>query len=351
MSARWAGVTAALAFLGVTVLLGAAMRWDLATGWLSGRGAVFGFVRHAHSHAGFYGLLTLAWWGVASTLTGPVLPVWFARVHIVCAALATVLFALMGYRAPTMALSTVVAGGWVWTVVAMGRKQPRRRWMGLAPAGVALGVLLVPVIAVTARTDLAMSRQLAMAFIAVMLLLVFVPAALEALHAPRRGPAAVHVLSAVACSFALAFHHSVPVAGTTAMLFHGALLSWSIWRMPARSHLLWLWRGTGPGLAVLALWPRPGEPNVHLAGLHGLILGPLLLTLCEVLLAPPPGWVVAPYVAALAAMVGALAFGSHLWPAVAPVVDAWLSLTMVAALAGAAAWCTLQALRSRASAP
>ena len=139
-SREWVAVT-----LVSTALLGVALRLDLASGAVTALGLDFADVRHAHSHLGFYGFLTLAWWLVLREREALSWPRWLVPGHLAVVFVATALFARAGYDATTIALSTVVALSWLYVAV---RSRRVKGWLSLAPWGVLAGTLLIPAIAV-----------------------------------------------------------------------------------------------------------------------------------------------------------------------------------------------------------
>gem|GEM_PF-825992 len=268
-----------LAFFFVTVILGVSLRWDLATTALTRVGFDFAHVRHAHSHAGFYGLLTLAWWLVARRDVRTTRL--FVSAYVASVALATVFFALGGYTPITIVLSTVVAGFWV---VSAWRARHARGWFALVPVGIILGMCLIVPIAVTARRDLLLSRDLAHVFLAIMTLVAFVPAALGSLRVPRISPFA-WVLSTVCGSTYLVFAERLPFPLGWFASLTGLALIIAISRRPEPlpRHLHVVWMALGAGLVVMGLVPPLQTEANRLAALHFTLLGPLALSALEVL--------------------------------------------------------------------
>lgn len=299
-----------------TAVFGVALRVDLASGALSGAGLEFANVRHAHSHLGFYGFLTLAWWLVLREREALVLPRWLGPIHLAVVLVATVLFTSSGYVVSTIVLSTVVAASWLWVA---WRSRHAKGWLALAPWGVMAGTLLVPAIAVMAKRDFGLSRQLAHVFVALMVLWVFVPMALAALRAPVVSRWAWLVTTAIGSTY-LVFAGEGPEAWPWPLgLFlglAGALLGIVLWQA-RQAVLAWprplsfVWFAMALGLIVLGLVPPLQIEAARLAALHFTVLGPVTLTLWFHLGASREsgGALVELYLVALLTMVTAMVFG------------------------------------------
>jgi hypothetical protein len=286
---RWVGV-AVLATMG----LGLALRIDLATGHITELGIGFADLRHAHSHLGFYGFLTLAWWLVltrqghatgGSARPGFTIDRRFVLAHGLVVVVASALFAVMGYTAPTIALSTLVAASWGW-IAWRTRKGPG--WLALAPWGVFVGLLLVPAIAVMAKRDFTLSRQLAHVFIALILLWTFVPMALSLLRVPRVRPWAWMSTTLVGSTY-LVFADRWPWPLGAMTTLAGLALGLSLARVGA-AWPWWLrgaWWALAGGMVVLGIIPPLQVEATRVAALHFTVLGPIALTLLWVW--SPPG--------------------------------------------------------------
>lgn len=305
------------ATLVLTALFGVGLRLDLASGALSAGGLDFANVRHAHSHLGFYGFLTLAWWSILREREALSLPPWLVPTHLGVVLVATVLFTTSGYVWSTIALSTVVAGSWLYVA---WRSRRVKGWLSLAPWGVLAGTLLVPAIAVMARRDFGLSRQLAHVFVALMVLWVFVPMALSTLRVPVVSRWAWLVTTAIGSTY-LVFSGAGSEAGWPWPLglflsLAGALLLISLWR--ARTDVLawprplaFVWLAMALGLVVLGLLPPLQIEATRLAALHFTVLGPVTLTLWD-RLAPEHSRqspLVEVYLLALLVMVSAMVLG------------------------------------------
>lgn len=263
-------------FLVATLGVGVLLRWDLAAGATSALGIVLSDLRHAHSHIGFYGFLTIAWWLVARERTGWSLSPRTTYLFAAAVAITSALFAFMGYAAPTIALSTLIAAFWV---IAAWRQRKAPGWLAVAPWGVVLGMLLIPVIAVTSRRDFELSRQLAHVFVAAMLLLTFVPVALAALRVPRVPTLAWLATTTVGSTY-LVFATTWPWPLGLFLALAGALLALSLHRRLAGPWwLVAAWWALALGLVVIGLVPPLQTEPMRLVALHYTVLGPIALTL------------------------------------------------------------------------
>ena len=263
-------------FFAATLGLGVLLRWDLAAGLSTALGIDFADLRHAHSHLGFYGYLTIAWWLVLRERAGISIAARTTYFYAAAVAVTSALFAAIGYAAPTIVLSTLIAAFWV---VAAWRQSKAPGWLAVAPWGVVLGLLLIPAIAVTSRRDFALSRQLAHVFVASMLLLTFVPVALAALRIPRVPPLAWIATTTIGSTY-LVFATTWPwplglfltLAGVALMLSLHRRLTGPWWLVAA-------WWGLALGLVVLGVTPPLQTEPMRLVALHYTVLGPIASTL------------------------------------------------------------------------
>lgn len=280
----------ALTFV-LTLLIGLMLRWDLVTATFSAAGLAFPDLRHAHSHVGFYGFLTFAWWlvlrGSATPPTRPALRLLSSPglgAYAIMVLVASALFAFIGYAWPTIALSTLIA--LVWALEAW-RSRHLSGWLSLPPWGVVLGLVLVPAIAITARRDFALSRDLAHVFIAALLFLTFIPMALERLRVPPVSPLFWALTTLIGSSHLVFVDHSIWPLGLFASLA-GLSLALALRRHPRHLEVpLWLratWWLFSLGLVLIGLVPPLQTHEVRLAALHFTALGPIALTLLHAFL-------------------------------------------------------------------
>ena len=322
----------AVVFFVVTVCLGLLMRVDMATGVLTRAGWSLANLRHAHSHAGYYGVLTLAWWTVERQ-SGRAVSRQLVLLYAASALLAVVGFAWFGYRSVTIVLSTVVAAGWLWVGMARLRARRGREWLDAAPYGLVLSVLLVPAVAVTAKHDPSLSRDLAHVFVGVVSFTMMVPAAWQHLGMARTLPLTAYVPVAVAAAFAVVFATQASTAALVATVAYAVLVSATVMRAsldwPAQS----LWLVHAGSMAFAAAPFLPGAP-ARIAGLHFLILGPLLASFFAPLVSP---LIRRLYAVALGFMLMSIVVPEHLAPESPARVTAAASTLFVAVALVAAA--------------
>lgn len=319
---------AACGFFALALLLGVAMRWDILDGALAQHGFELANLRHAHSHAGYYGVLTLAWW-IIELSAGLLLSRRFIAIYAGCALSATIAFAFVGYRPPTIALSTIVAGAWLFVGVRHWRSRGLPAWLDAAPFGLFVSVLLVPVIAVMAKRDFAFSRELAHVFITAVLLNVFVPAAWQAQRLARRVPLVAYVPLALAASVRIVFTtRATPLTAAAAIAF-AALVAWVVMTEPLSLRAKLAWSLLPIAVAAGSLMPAVQTYAWRIGGLHLLILGPVLGAFFG---ARVPRVLRSAYVIALGAMVASIVIPERFSPERPPLATA-LASSVFAAIA------------------
>ncbi|HET9957753.1 MAG TPA: hypothetical protein VFQ61_24815 [Polyangiaceae bacterium] len=298
---RWLTLGTA-SFYALTVGIGLLLRWDTATAFASSSGANFAFLRHAHSHAGFYGVLTLCWWEVERRQGTRLLRGW-VLLHMACALLAALGFAWMGYRAPTIALSTVVAGLWLRVGLQRlsalrGPARPpgssarlgsaaamrvRGEWLDATPFGLIAGVALIPAIAVTAKRDFMLSRDLAHVFVCSVLFTVFVPAAFQALGYARRVALYWYVPLALVGAARVVFGSRGPevVSWLTALLalLFATCVTFVLLTVRRRNRYWYGFWVLPAAIVIGSFVPSENAYSLRIAGIHLLILGPVLTSL------------------------------------------------------------------------
>lgn len=313
MGKRFTGVSLALtAFLFGTVLTGLAFRSRLAGfgGWPIDRLDLY----RAHTHLAYYGVLfplaaiasKAAGWWVPSTRM-------FA-LYAAATALGFAGFLREGYGPLAIATSTVVLAFWIAFAV-KNRVFPigiRDRWMRAAPLSVLISAALIPAVAVLARRDPAASAQTAKVFLALLMFGVFVPAIRD--RGSSFAPPAWAWFPASVLSALHAAGWSAAGAGPVAL---GALLLRSLARETRAEggvradrggrELSALWAIFALSMILTGLGVLPSSRFLSIAGLHYLILGPLLLEFlrrhADLRIS---GRVRAPYLATLAVMCAAI---------------------------------------------
>ncbi len=334
----------ALIFFLLALLLGVAMRWDLLSGALAQRGWKLVNLRHAHSHAGYYGVLTLGWWAAALRAGAP-LSSRVTKTYALCALLATTGFAFVGYRPVTIVLSTIIASVWLGVGYTHWRRRARPVWLDSAPFGLVFSVLLVPAIAVFAKRDFALSRDLAHVFIASMLLTVFVPAAWQTQGLARRVPLSVYVPLALIASVRIVFAARSTTASALGAIAFSLIVVWTLLTepLPPRAKLVWMLL---PGAIVAgSLVPAVQGYNWRIGGLHLLILGPVMGALFG---AGLPAWLRILYSVALLFMVLSIVVPTQIWPQ-NPVLFTAVGSSLFAGVAAVAAVVAARELRREVS--
>lgn len=267
--------TAAVGLL-VTVGIGLWLRLGLAG--LTPLHGDFGFVRHAHTHAGYYLVLfPLAWlaWGRLGT---PAPGARLAPLYGLAALAAIVAFALQGYALASIVASSIV--GAIWLASAAKARRAAPGWLAVAPVGILLATCFVPPIGLSSRRDPAFTQALVQSFLSVLLLFVLIPTALATLRLRAPPPLLWGGLSALSCAFLGAWPKG-PLG--VALSVQGLLLARALWRAPAQLPLRLAWGGVALGLMAAGLHGAPPSGPRAIAAVHALVLGPLFVTLA------PPG--------------------------------------------------------------
>lgn len=281
----WRFLWLAAASLLVQLVLGVHLRRVLAG--MDQPWARFDHLRSAHSHLGYYGLLfPLAWWAwsrAGQPSPGP----WATVAYGVATLVATIAFAAQGYGPASIVASTAVLAVWLWSAWglrstwrgALGRRH--RSWWAPAAPAVVLSAVAIPAVAVTLRRDPALSQQLVQGFLTVLLFGLVVPAALQR----RDAPAPDSRLWVLACVGAALFLGPAPSLATRGLTVGLALLLVRAgWRARVRLDVRLAWLAAGGGLLAVALELLGNSPLVAVAGLHLVVLGPVLVSLGDALL-------------------------------------------------------------------
>lgn len=303
---RWAIVAALVGVVGLGVWLRAVL-----AGWAVLPGP-FAQWRHAHSHLGYYGVLfpvMWAWWAAArGWAPGPRL----ALVYGLSVVVSAVGFARAGYGPEAIGGSTVVLG--VWLAGAWGmRRFARSRHEGLGGVSVAivLGALCVPPIAALTRRDPEVALGVVRSFLSVLALGALAPSALQALGAPVGRSGAWAALATLA---------ALRLGVLPAWWLSWAPMALAVWlvtitrRAAVPGDVRLAWWAVAFGLGVIVMPWRGGHHHLSVAGLHLLVLGPLLLSALVSLAPRPPALVWrAAYLVALLVMSATIA-AQDVWP-------------------------------------
>lgn len=244
-------------------------------------------LRRAHSHLGYYGVLfPLAWWAwqrAGQRTPGPRLTAAYAAATLA----GTLGFADAGYALVAIATSTFVLGVWLhgaWGLRGTLRGALSRRhtsWWAPAIPAIVLSAIAIPGVAATLRRAPMLSADLVQGFLTLLLFGVAMPAALSRAGAPAPDSRA-WTLGVVGAALLLGPWPGL-VAGALTML-----LAWQIvyaaWRLRGAWDLRALWALTGMALPPLALGIVAESHGLAVAGLHFVVLGPVLLQLAPALL-------------------------------------------------------------------
>jgi hypothetical protein len=266
----------------------------------------FDFLRHAHAHAGYFGLVFPLCWLAWQRLDVTALPRRAAILYLSATTFVCVGFAFMGYRFPTIAASTVLGVLWVmsaWRGRSVWRRDP---WLGAGPVAIVLATLCIPPIGVLTPRDPALGSAVAHSFLAILLFGLAVPTALWRLRAPSAprwlwGPAAL---------LGAGFVGVAPHAGTgVGLAVFGAVVGVAAARaggdVVARAGFVVF----GVSLVVVGLGVVPWLQPVSIAGVHVGLLGVVLLTL-----APPPSTLERGLMLGLALAMGGAVIATLWWP-------------------------------------
>ncbi len=325
----------AVGFLALTVLFGLGLRWNFVTGWFSERDGVFTYMRHAHSHAGYYGVLFLALWatmrgeGVVA-LSRPVL-----GVYVVSALAASVLFVFYGYNLATIVLSTIVLLFWLVAAWRLIRRRTLESWLDAAPWGVLIGAALIPPVAVLTPRNPGLASSLAHLFLTVMLLGTFIPAAWASLRCTRGVPVLLFYFFVLGASLQIAFPEE---SGDLGLLFLAGY-AFGVVVVALRNLMRWYvrlyWLLFAGALAASVFLPIMQGYGARIAGVHFIILGPVLTSFSAAFGAGATTvgrWLSPLYHFLLNLMVVAILAGGYLPVADPGAFTAWVSTAFVVVL-------------------
>ncbi len=234
------------------------------------------FLRQAHSHLGYYGLIfPLVWWAwrrQGLPVPGPLQTAAYA----LATAAATWGFVQAGYALLSIAASTVVLLVWVIAALRLRRQvKELRSWWAPAVPAILLSAVAIPGVAVTISRDPAFARDLVQAFLTLLMFGVATPAALAQQGA--RPPLAPAWTIGVLCTAMLLGPWPGLFTHLGAVLLAGLLL-WTAWDLPELDQRA-AWGGLVLGLLALGTGALPESQPVAIAGLHYAVLGPVLMSL------------------------------------------------------------------------
>lgn len=267
----------AVVFFAITVALGLILRWQFAGYVVPGLGDVE--LRRVHSHIGFYGLLfPLAW--IHMKYLGAWVP---GRrclaLYILMCLISLIAFPLQGYGPISIFSSTVVLG--IWLLFALKNLRTRETWMKPIAPSIFISAFMIVGVAVLSKNQPELSLRMARGFLSLLLFGVFIPVALRTMSCRSSQPY-LWLAASVMTSFYLTgvVESQVLAAGP---LYIGVDLACSVWGNPRR-HLSLLWLAFGLSLVLTVVSVLPHNHSFGIAGVHFLILGPLLMTYANELL-------------------------------------------------------------------
>lgn len=273
-------------FILLTALLGLALRWQMAGAsipWLSGLD-----IRRAHSHLGFYGVLFPATWITLSSLGSntPGRRTFFFYCGF--ALLSTVGFLFWGYGILAITSSTAVLFVWLhhaWKNQSHQRLLSRN-WMGASALSIYISAILIGAVAISTRTQPELANKLARSFLTLLLFGVFIPSALNTFtrHAPVAITWFFGIVSGAIYLTELSTHWFFGVG----LVSVGLEISRALWKTHIDERqknqyqidrrILCLWAIFAGSLIATGLGLLPYSYFSAIAGIHYLILGPLLMT-------------------------------------------------------------------------
>lgn len=324
VSRHWPAILAVLPLVSlmVTVAFGALLRWVLA-----GRGMPFGdfmHVRSAHSHLGFYGVLFPLVWQQWRRMGERVPGGWVMVAYSLATGAATVDFVVEGYALISIVGSSVVLV--VWLACAWPLRKHWKTQDGLAPVfpSVVCAAVAIPVVAILTRQSNPLAMDWVHAFLTWLLLGVAGSTALK--HMEVTTPLPVWpVFVTLGSGLALGPLQGWPFRSV--LVLEGLLFFQVFWSKKVSADLRCAWSLSALGLVLVGLGWLQWTPVTAVAGIHFMVLGPLLGTM-----AWPALWRSArPYYLILVAVFSGLVAMTgwqdwKAWPFMAAIVGTWVAL-------------------------
>ncbi len=254
------------------------------------------FLRHAHSHLGFYAFLFpavwLAWPGWRPRG-------WLLAAYGLLAVGTPAAFLLGGYDATSTIGSALV--GTTWAVFAWrSGLSLRGDWVRTTGLAVMVALAAVPLVAKYTRTDPVLAERLVRAFLTVLLM----GAALPTLVGAGRAPGAPWLLGVGLAAVGAVLE--LRALQLTGWLVVAALLGWAATRAPRDPLRTTLWLAAAVGLGGYGVGLLPPNRTSSIAGAHFILLGPVALTLLRPRSTVP--WL---HAALVSVMSGAIALAGH----------------------------------------
>lgn len=271
-----------------TLALGVWLRWFLAgVGVALPGGTTFPYLRHAHSHLGYYAVLVpLGWLAWERSSGRAALRRWERWLYAAATVVATVGFVQRGYGILGIVGSTLV--GALWLLAAWRIARSDAPIVAVLP-GTVLALACIPLIATSLRSDPAFAAAAVQTFLTALLFLVVAPSAVSALGLRERWPWATVVTGALS---ALALGLWPTVLARVGLGLHA--LSWlDVARRIEAPVFALPWLAAALGLLAVASGVIPLTHDVAIGAIHFLVLGPFVPSLTRSRIAaqlPPWAW-------------------------------------------------------------
>lgn len=299
-----------ITFLLITVVTGLIFRMQMA-------GVSLNFLkdldlRRAHSHLGYYGVLfPIAWLALSGAKWSVPLNRSFIFYSFIVV-LSYIGFLYEGYGLLAIVTSTVVLAIWI-IFVWQNRifiNFTKGNWLHSIPISILLSACLIPIVAITSGNGSGIARNIAETFLAILMFGVFVP---SILHRGITSPPSSWkwTLACVIASIDISNLYETWVFGIGTvflgyLLLQALVIEFFSKNIPVR--LLLYWVGFSLSVILIGLRIIPQTHMTAIAGIHFLILGPILLSFFKLHLnKKPPMIIEVGYELSLLIMVAAIA--------------------------------------------
>lgn len=245
-------------------------------------------LRRAHSHLGYYGVLfPMAWMALASAKWNVPLNRSFVFYSLIVIA-SFIGFLWKGYGLLSIVASTIVLVIWI-IFVWQNRiyiNFLKGSWIHSIPISIILSACLIPIVAVKSGDGSGVARNIAETFLALLMFGVFVPSILH--RGITSSPSSkMWTLACITASIDISNLFETWVFGI-GTVFLGFLLIQALFveffqkakKIPLR--LLLYWAGFSISLILVGLRIFPQTHMTAIAGIHFLILGPILLSFFKI---------------------------------------------------------------------
>lgn len=239
-------------------------------------------LRRAHSHLGYYGVLfPMAWLALVSAKWQVPLYRGFVFYSLIVIA-SFVGFLWEGYGLLSIVTSTIVLA--IWIIFVWQNRTfinfTKGNWLHSIPISIILSAGLIPIVALKSGDGSGVARNIAETFLALLMFGVFVP---SILHRGITSPpsAKAWTLACVMTSIDISNLYETWIFGLGTvflgyLLFQTLVIEFSNKKIPLR--LLLYWVGFSISVILIGLRIIPQTHMTAIAGIHFLILGPILLS-------------------------------------------------------------------------